>query len=245
MVSRENFADGMSFITPEVLIHQGDMSRYGFPHFVDTPEKLNAMGRMLSACSRDTKIFIDWHVNFFARRVGDWRGRRLDVAIYGHPHDVREAIAETTFLLSEVISHVAQRQVVCRNGIFLTAVYLDDNPIGFHFDSVFLVGKAEPHEPIRIGNIRSGYRGVVRAQYRRATDEDETYRERLDRLMESTMPPAQTYVPYATGGVIGPMSFGSNNSAPQSEKKEEIVVETPETPLVEFPERRLFLKDGE
>lgn len=201
----------------------------GIWNFIDTPEKHNTVGALVGACDTSASVYVGWNIPFF---IAQWRNEVASqhrcVVIFGPSLQVRDMFVDIHRAFGRQLRNVQQRTVTLVDDTQIVFAYLEDQEEafrGFHFQSVWIVGDRQPREIVRLNEVRSGYRGAVRAQYQGLVEPQINVSD--DMVLAQTLAMQR-----AVDAMMG---------QPIAEAKQ------PETPseLIRFPEKRLFLTEGD
>jgi hypothetical protein len=249
---------------PVRTIRPGDLLTDGCVS-LSTAEKHNTVGALVGCCNLTAPVYIGWNVQYFVHALAIHalaRGNSHSAVVFGPGSVVRERYIDLHRATGQSIRNTRSRSIELQDGNRVMFVYLEDNADqlrGYYFDSVWIVGEsnhstsrveqvlpAMERSTGRIGELRSGYRGAVRAHYyneqeyvdnRTATGIRAAQEQAWERMQEES----RRVIALEQERLLTEMRL----------RQEQLLAEVKETQdrlneeTVKFPEKRVFLTDGE
>ena len=251
-------AMGQQIREPSRTVRPGDLLDGSVaPNFVNTATKHNVTGALVGACDTAAPVYIGWHPAYFHDRMMSrpLASEGYNAVVFGPRSAVIDVFVDIHRTMSGQLRTLRDRSMILLNGVRILFFYLEDDPNALrsrHFSSVWIVGERQARQELynrsaiidedRIGQVRSGYRGAVRAQYRGQVGESfelgGVASNSNQQVVEINAETLRQQIAQITGVSVGGVDITDAVEEVKPQKKED-------TEPITFPERRLFLMEEE
>lgn len=248
---------GREAALPANTIRPGDLlGAGGVESFLEDRQSHETVGELVHACDVMAPVYIGWSMPFFVQSMmSPLLGSGHNAVVFGPRQIVIETFIDIRRHIETAIVGISGRSIRFDRGTILFAYLSDRGSLnGYHFNSVWIVGaglsraqrqaerrhreQEQENNAIRALMVRE-----ARAQAGRLEEVQREHTQRLQHVLDIMSRPIVNVTTTSNEFIVGPDGRGGQ-VAIDPNTGEAIHIEK-EVVLVRFPEKRLFLKEGD